>query len=93
MEAATSYAAFDACAVDATLAGSPVTVVLDRDVELQDVNGDISGRVTTADFKTNVVTSWTEGQLLTVGSENFRLAEEIANDGYIMSILCHPVTV
>lgn len=89
IDAETSAIAFRAFAVPCTLAGAAASVVLDREVEVYDQDGQIVGRMITADLLKADGGAAEYGQALVVGAETFTIGRKVADDGFVLTYEVH----
>lgn len=92
MEATTSNAAFEAFAVDGTLGGTDVRVVLNHDVDVVDEVAGLSRRGTVAEFRHDSLPAWNAGDMLLVDGSAYRVQDTLFDDGYIIRIYCSGAT-
>lgn len=86
-----SHAALDLFAVDATLNGVAVKVIIDRNVEIADTDGNVRHIGMIVNAKTGTLPVWNTNDVLTSENGNLRLNQLIEDDGFIQKIEARPV--
>lgn len=87
-----STASFAAFAIAGELEDTDITVIIDRNVEIVDSEGNVRFFGALVHVLKSEIPEWTSGALLETGDGNFRLRQVVADDGYIQKIDASPAS-
>lgn len=89
LESDVTETAFGCFSIACTLAGVEGTVVINRNVEILDENGQVIDRITMAEFPIAFGGSASHGDLLVADGVTYEIAREQINDGFIVGYEVH----